>query len=380
MPISALVDEICVALDDSGTESLPRDPDPSLIDLAQAEDTDKCALFSDASYSSSFLHEQNTLPIDDKSPLRHKSPLGRFDPYDSSEEYVGVVTLPNQVRQKAVKRGFVFNLMVVGESGLGKSTLVNSLFLTNLYTDRCMPDVSEKIARTVSITKSTVDIVEEGINLRLTVIDTPGFGDAINNYESWKAAVQYVDQQMEKYRRDEIGLNRKNIRDNRVHCCLYFISPHGHGLKPIDVNFMKALDQKVNIVPVLAKSDSLTPKETRNMKAKILTEMDKCKIKTFQIPECDPDNGQQDLELKRCIPFAVIGSNTVVERDGRRVRARVYPWGIVEVENPSHSDFVHLRNMLIRTHMQDLKHATHHVLYENYRINCLCKNPCLANV
>lgn len=44
---------------------------------------------------------------------------------------------------------------------------------------------TEKIARTVSITKSTVDIVEEGVNLRLTVIDTPGFGDALNNHERY---------------------------------------------------------------------------------------------------------------------------------------------------------------------------------------------------
>ncbi|XP_051732977.1 septin-5 [Ctenopharyngodon idella] len=373
-----------LVLDDSGMESLPRDPDTSLLDSTQAEDKDECILSSDTFCLSPSLHERKSLPIDEKSPKSPKNPQGCFDPYDSSEEYVGVVTLPIQVRQKAVKKGFVFNLMVVGESGLGKSTLVNSLFLTNLYMDRCIPDVSEKIAQTVSITKSTVDIVEEGVNLRLTVIDTPGFGDAINNNESWKAAVHYVDQQMEKYRRDEIGLNRKNITDNRVHCCLYFISPHGHGLKPIDVNFMKALDQKVNIVPVLAKADSLTPKETRNMKAKILTEIDNYKIKIFQVPECDMNNNdpfrQQDLELKRSIPFAVIGSNTLVERDSRRVRARVYPWGIVEVENPSHSDFVHLRNMLIRTHMQDLKHTTHYVLYENYRINCLCKNPCLENV
>jgi len=44
-------------------------------------------------------------------------------------------------------------------------------------------------------------------------------------------------------------------------------------LKPIDVSFMKALDQKVNIVPVLAKADSLTPKETGNMKAKVRINM-----------------------------------------------------------------------------------------------------------
>jgi len=36
---------------------------------------------------------------------------------------------------------------------------------------------------------------------------------------------------------------------------------------------MKALDQKVNIVPVLAKADSLTPKETGNMKAKVRINM-----------------------------------------------------------------------------------------------------------
>ncbi|XP_026099033.1 septin-5-like isoform X2 [Carassius auratus] len=381
--ISAVVGEFSIALDDSGTESFLRDPDSSLCDSTKAEDRDESVHSSQTFGSSSSLSEEKTHPANDKSPLRPKIPAGgRFDPHDVLEKYIGIVSLPNQVQQKAVKRGFEFNLMVVGESGLGKSTLVNSLFLTNLYINRCMPDVSEKIARTVSITKNTVDIVEEGVNLRLTVIDTPGFGDALNNHESWKAAVYYVDQEMEKYRRNEIGLNRKNITDNRVHCCLYFISPHGHGLKPIDVNFMKALDQKVNIVPVLAKADSLTPKEISNMKAKILTEIDKFKIKIFQVPECDAENEdlfkQQTAEIKRSIPFAVIGSNTVAERNGRRVRARVYPWGIVEVENPSHSDFVHLRNMLIRTHMQDLIHTTHYLLYEDYRINCLCRNSLLV--
>lgn len=36
------------------------------------------------------------------------------------------------------------------------------------------------------------------------------------------------------------------------------------------------------------------------------------------------------LALQECIPFAVIGSNTVVEAKGKRVRGRLYPWGIVE--------------------------------------------------
>ncbi|XP_037386837.1 septin 4b isoform X2 [Pygocentrus nattereri] len=313
------------------------------------------------------------------SPSRPKSPWGRFDPYDSSEdqdkEYVGFATLPNQVHRKSVKKGFDFTLMVAGESGLGKSTLVNSLFLTDLYKDRKLLNAEERITQTVEITKHTVDIEEKGVKLKLTIVDTPGFGDAVNNTECWKSVADYIDQQFEQYFRDESGLNRKNIQDNRVHCCLYFISPFGHGLRPLDVEFMKALHEKVNIVPVLAKADTLTPSEVKKKKIKIREEIEQYGIKIYQFPDCDSDEDedfkQQDQELKDSIPFAVIGSNTVVEAKGKRVRGRLYPWGIVEVENSAHCDFVKLRNMLVRTHMQDLKDVTRETHYENYRAQCI---------
>ncbi|MED6235569.1 Septin-4 [Ataeniobius toweri] len=75
--------------------------------------------------------------------------------------------------------------------------------------------------------------------------------------------------------------------------------------------------------------------------------------------------------IQESIPFAVIGSNTVVEAKGKRVRGRLYPWGIVEVENSAHCDFIKLRNMLVRTHMQDLKDVTRETHYENYRAQCI---------
>ncbi|XP_053176229.1 septin 4b [Scomber japonicus] len=310
---------------------------------------------------------------------RPKSPWGRFDPYNNNEdqdkEYVGFATLPNQVHRKSVKKGFDFTLMVAGESGLGKSTLVNSLFLTDLYKDRKLLNAEERITQTVEITKHTVDIEEKGVKLKLTIVDTPGFGDAVNNTECWKSVADYIDQQFEQYFRDESGLNRKNIQDNRVHCCLYFISPFGHGLRPLDVEFMKALHEKVNIVPILAKADTLTPSEVKKKKIKIREEIDQYGIKIYQFPDCDSDEDeefkQQDHELKESIPFAVIGSNTVVEAKGKRVRGRLYPWGIVEVENSAHCDFVKLRNMLVRTHMQDLKDVTRETHYENYRAQCI---------
>ncbi|KAF0030474.1 hypothetical protein F2P81_017205 [Scophthalmus maximus] len=245
---------------------------------------------------------------------------------DHGKDYVGFATLPNQVHRKSVKKGFDFTLMVAGESGLGKSTLVNSLFLTDLYKDRKLLNAEERITQTVEITKHTVDIEEKGVKLKLTIVDTPGFGDAVNNTECWKSVADYIDQQFEQYFRDESGLNRKNIQDNRVHCCLYFISPFGHGLRPLDVEFMKALHEKVNIVPVLAKADTLTPSEIEKKKIKMREEIELCGIKIYQFPDCDSDEDeefkQQDLALKESIPFAVIGSNIVVEAKGKKVRGR----------------------------------------------------------
>ena len=34
--------------------------------------------------------------------------------------------------------------------------------------------------------------------------------------------------------------------------------------------------------------------------------------------------------LQEIIPFAVVGSNTLLEVNGKRVRGRLYPWGVVE--------------------------------------------------
>ena len=68
------------------------------------------------------------------------------------------------------------------------------------------------------------------------------------------------------------------------------------------------------------------------------------------------------------VPFAVVGANSEVPTiDGRKVRGRRYPWGVIEVDNEEHCDFVKLRQMLIRTHMEELKEHTNNVLYENYR-------------
>lgn len=43
----------------------------------------------------------------------------------------------------------------------------------------------ERISQTVEITKHTVAIEEKGIKLNLTIVDTPGFGDAVDNTDRY---------------------------------------------------------------------------------------------------------------------------------------------------------------------------------------------------
>ncbi len=48
------------------------------------------------------------------------------------------------------------------------------------------------------------------------------------------------------------------------------------------------------------------------------------------------------------IPFAVVGSERSVIIDGKSVRGRKTRWGVVNVEDEKHCEFVYLRNFLTR--------------------------------
>lgn len=283
--------------------------------------------------------------------------------------YVGFANLPNQVYRKAVKKGFEFTLMVVGESGLGKSTLINSMFLTEIYNSTDYPGPTQRLKKTVAVETTKVLLKENGVNLLLTMVDTPGFGDAVDNSNCWVPVIEYIESKYEDYLNAEARVTRKQIPDQRVHCCLYFTQPSGHGLKSLDIEFMKRLCDKVNIIPVIAKADTLTPDECNLFKKQILNEIAQNKIKIYEFPDTLEDDEEHKLNksLRERVPFAVVGSNVVIESDGKKIRGRKYPWGIAEVENLEHCDFIALRNMVIRTHLQDLKDVTNNVHYENYR-------------
>lgn len=229
---------------------------------------------------------------------------------------------------------------------------------------------ADRIEKTVNVQSQTVSIVEKGVKLRLTVVDTPGFGDAVNNEECWKVVEEYVLQQFENHLDSESRLNRVNkCEDKRVHVCLYFIPPNGHGLRPVDIEFMKKLHHRVNIVPIVAKADTLTKEECKIFKERVWKDIDSNKIDIYKVPldeEDDEADFAENQQIQDSMPFAVIASTDTYEVNGEKIRGRQYPWGIVSIEDQDHSDFTRLRNFLIRTHYVDLTETTDN-LYEAFR-------------
>jgi len=290
--------------------------------------------------------------------------------YTHPQKYVGFDTITAQIENRLLKRGFQFNIMVVGRSGLGKSTLVNTLFASKLTSSNGRKLPVDPIEKTTEIKVSHHTLIENNVRLNINVIDTPGFGDQINNEKCWDPLVKYVKEQHSQYLRKELTAQRdKFLPDTRVHCILYFIQPNGQKLKNLDIQALKKLCDIANVVPVIAKSDSLTLEERAEFKKLLQLEFLKYQfnIYPYDSEELYDEERQLNEDIKSLIPFAIAGSEREIQINGELVRGRQTKWGAINIEDVSQCDFVFLRDFLTRTHLQDLIETTNLTHYETFR-------------
>uniref|UniRef100_A0A8D8Y0N0 Septin-2 n=1 Tax=Cacopsylla melanoneura TaxID=428564 RepID=A0A8D8Y0N0_9HEMI len=74
--------------------------------------------------------------------------------------HVGFDSLPDQLVNKSVLSGFIFNILCIGETGLGKSTLMDSLFNTSFESSpspHSLPSVKLK-AHTYELQENNVKL------------------------------------------------------------------------------------------------------------------------------------------------------------------------------------------------------------------------------
>lgn len=281
-------------------------------------------------------------------------PLDHFDAQSTtSNESIGFSLFPQQLYKKIIKKGFKFNLMVVGESGTGKSTAINSLFLTDIYSSEYPGPTGRTSSNTLSIESTRVQLKEGDVKIDLTLVDTPGFAASLDNTDCWKPMVSFIESKFEQFMAYEGQVHRSQVPDNRIHALLYFIAPTGHSLKQLDIEVMKKLSDRVNLIPIISKADTFTSDELARFRKNILND-----LKVHGIKYCNLKRARRSVDGISTAPvhpgvingpsggvsgvnngpsssipvFALIGSNYVYENPatGERTRVRKYPWGTVQ--------------------------------------------------
>lgn len=287
-------------------------------------------------------------------------------------------------KRKTIKKLINFSVMIIGESGSGRSTLINSLCGGNSIVPTSLTAGQDPFSKKLTLRHENVELEDnEGHKISLNIIDTPNFANAINCDDDFKIIVDFIRHQYDEVLLEESRVKRNpRFKDGRIHVLIYMINATGHGLSEIDVKFLQHISSLANVIPVIAKADSLTPAELKLNKQLILEDLNEHKINYYKFNEYEYEQDYIDDEiaeynkyLNLLIPFSVIGANTYQDADDDedlKLRVLNPAWAQpINMESPDFNDFTILKNVLLITHLNEFKEITHDVIYENYRTEAL---------
>ncbi|KAH9947585.1 Septin-domain-containing protein [Amylocystis lapponica] len=230
--------------------------------------------------------------------------------------------------QRRVRNPTTFNIMVVGAKGTGKTSLLRLLLDTADISPTATAEQKSAMERflrgppkrTDSIQAACVEICESRYDrLLLSVIDTPGLnfqeGHELKLDRQVSSIVKYLDTQFADTMSEESKVVRQSKGDQHIHLCIYMIDPasivtpslrraesslpaktrsettvsyHPPDLSsmsddttseetdeeaddaltmsPADIRVIRRLTTRANVLPVLARADSLTDDTLAEMK------------------------------------------------------------------------------------------------------------------
>ncbi|OBA23815.1 Septin [Metschnikowia bicuspidata var. bicuspidata NRRL YB-4993] len=288
-------------------------------------------------------------------------------------------------KRKTIKKTINFSFMVIGESGLGRSTLINSLCGGNQIVPPLLTATQDAFHKKLTLRHENVELEDnDGHKISLNIIDTPNFANGLDCGDDFKVVVDFIRHQYDEVLLEESRVKRNpRFKDGRIHVLLYMVRATGHGLSPIDVQFLQHVSGLVNVIPVICKADALTPAELRLNKRLVLEDLARHNIHYYKFNEYEYEQDYMDDEiveynkyLNLLVPFAVIGANSLeaLADDDDPVKLRVLnpAYAVpINVELPEFNDFTILKNVLLITHLNEFKEITHDVIYENYRTEAL---------
>tara|TARA_B110001450_G_scaffold11688_1_gene11352 strand:+ start:4680 stop:5825 length:1146 start_codon:yes stop_codon:yes gene_type:complete len=273
-------------------------------------------------------------------------------------------------RVKRAWQDMYLRIMLVGESGTGKTTFVNNLFRAYRGSDLLPPHVKGGAStassrfqidpQSLCTTFAVKDEVEQ-TRMHYSVQDTPGYGDSFDIAKRLREILEFVRKQQLAYFDLERTLRTHDQPDPRIDVCLYFIPPHR--LKEVDITFMKDLSAVVSLIPAIAKADSMTTGELIAFKQDVLREAESHGIPFFDFSASAISNvgiSDRNKDLGSVPPFAIISSdeNDYIEMPGTFWPVRSYLWGTCQAFNRSHSDVPLLKQLLLEDGYHDIRAST----------------------
>ncbi|KAI1315626.1 hypothetical protein EDD11_000578 [Mortierella claussenii] len=201
-------------------------------------------------------------------------------------------------------------LAVVGDSGVGKTSFARQFTETlpevlshdwEPLTEADEEDYSrtgalvEKFSSTMmEIPWDNMDADDEVPARNLVFVDTPGYGSVVDAQLNFDLFMSYISQTFEEKNKrispfTEVSNNelmRSLVTGVGAHkfidVCFYLIV---HRLKPIDVEFMRLISEKANVVPVICKVDTQSEQEVIDLKVHVLRTLKEqgVSIYTFRI-------------------------------------------------------------------------------------------------
>eukprot|EP00775_Hariotina_reticulata_P002608 gene2608-2910_t len=281
---------------------------------------------------------------------------------------------PRRPRPHKIWKKKFIKVLVVGDSGLGKTTLVKTLLSTpgerlqvhdGTYTpaDQFIKD-PDSLCSTV-----TWKDEEDRVIWVYRIQDTPGYGDDLDIMNHINMMLGYLNRCNTKWLDMESARDRAQdlteVEDPRVDVCLFCVPPHR--LRPIDIRYMHELGKAVPIIPVITKADTMTIREAQNYKQEVFSKLQnpnvpgvRGKINTFSFDKETLERaGMGDAAGSNTPPFLVIASNDINEEMNQMEvpvfwPERRYPWGTAQAFNPDHSDLLHLRALLLKEALEDI--------------------------
>ncbi|KZV73750.1 hypothetical protein PENSPDRAFT_749794 [Peniophora sp. CONT] len=250
--------------------------------------------------------------------------------------------------------------------------------------------------RTCSVDVSGVD----GAVVRLNVVDTPGVVEA-------GGASEHVLSELLRFVGDRFAETlaaggRGIIPDGHVHLCVYMLEPDSivapstalarPALPPSEVAAIQRLSSRVNVLPVVARADTLTSDRLAAVKLAVRRDLADAGIGfgIFDLDDAQPQDAAAPSFLR--LPYALFAPDCYGHTDGvgRQVLSRhellqtftptngrahgrlvlgkytrAYRWGHADVLDHTHCDFLPLRHAIFH-HRETLQKYTRDYLYDKF--------------